>query len=158
MRLLGSPHTDALGEGITVSEEKKQARVQKIEVPIGLSVDSPMVIFHTDLETLGLAGGGAPPGGGESPTHLSCRLFRLSKWSHYVERRRYDGQAGPLLAGTVAPKWLAISETSATSEVCCLSHRRSAPWPRLRSIATGHLMFNRPVVHSVWAAHRRLGR
>lgn len=53
--------------------DKKQAQFQKVEVPTGLSINSPMVIFHTDLDTLGLTGvvfspgGGASPGGGETP-------------------------------------------------------------------------------------------
>jgi hypothetical protein len=63
---------DVLGGGITVPD-KKQAQFQRVEVPTGLSIDSPMVIFHTDLDALGLTGvvfspgGGSSPGGGEPP-------------------------------------------------------------------------------------------
>jgi hypothetical protein len=43
---------------------KAQERGNRVDVSSSLSIDSPMVIWHTDLEALGLGGGGSSRGGG----------------------------------------------------------------------------------------------
>ena len=49
-------------------EKVKAAKSEKIEVSTLLSIDSPMAIWHTDLDALGLGGGG---GSGSSGTEGS---------------------------------------------------------------------------------------
>jgi hypothetical protein len=97
-------------------EKKKQAQFQKIEVPIGLSVDSPMVIFHTDLETLGLTGGGGtPPGGGDpagggTPPSSGGDTPPPTSQAEYIAMcDRVQHAAGD---GVVDGKWFGVDSTN----------------------------------------------
>src|SRR5262245_53946635 len=101
-------------------DEKVKAQVQKIEVPLGLGIDSPMVIFHTDLETLGLTGGGTssggrvPSGGGTSPGSVNDTpppTSRAAKLAYIAmcDRVQHAGGAGD---GVVDGVWFGTYSTN----------------------------------------------